>query len=312
MSDTSTKSWLARLKTGLSKSTNALSSSLSALFTGKRKLDAETLEDLEDLLIAADFGVATAAKVAERLTAERYDKDVDPAEVRAALAAIIVETLAPVAQPLPDAPAQKPYIMLIVGVNGTGKTTTIGKLASNYIASGHSVMLAAADTFRAAAIDQLRIWGERSGAEVITSEVGADPASVAFKAVEAAKAQGSDILMIDTAGRLQNKSELMEELAKIMRVIRKLDEDAPHATILVLDATTGQNTVNQVEVFSEVADVTGLIMTKLDGTARGGVLVACAEKFGLPIHAIGIGEGIEDLQPFDATTFARAIVGEAA
>lgn len=312
MSETGAKGWLARLKAGLSKSTNALSGGLSALFTGKRKLDAETLEDLEDLLITADFGVATAAKVAERLTTDRYDKDIDPAEVRAALAGVITETLTPVAQPLPDAPSQKPYIMLMVGVNGTGKTTTIGKLASNYIASGRSVMLAAADTFRAAAIDQLRIWGERSGAEVVTSDIGADPASVAFKAVEAAKAQGTDIIMIDTAGRLQNKTELMDELAKIVRVVRKLDEDAPHATILVLDATTGQNAINQVEVFSEVADVTGLIMTKLDGTARGGVLVACAEKFGLPIHAIGIGEGIEDLQPFDAATFSRAIVGESA
>lgn len=312
MSEPKAKGWISRLKAGLSKSASSLSSGVTALFTNKRRLDASTLEELEDVLIMSDLGVNTASAVTERLSASRYDKGIEPAEVRAALAEVITETLTPVAIPLPSHPEKKPYIMLMVGVNGTGKTTTIGKLASQYIAGGKSVMLAAADTFRAAAIDQLKIWGERSGASVVASDVGADPASVAFKALEAAKAQGTDIVMIDTAGRLQNKQGLMDELAKIIRVIRNLDEDAPHATVLVLDATTGQNAINQVEVFRDVADITGLIMTKLDGTARGGVLVACAEKFGLPVHAIGVGEGIDDLHPFEADQFAQALIGESA
>ncbi len=309
MSIDSRDSWLVRLRHGLGKSAASINDGLSGLFKGTRKLDERTLEDIEDVLIMADLGAATAARVTARLNADRFDKDIAADDVRAALADVVAETLGPVAQPLIVEPANKPHVILMVGVNGSGKTTTIGKLAHQLQLDGNSVMLAAADTFRAAAIEQLTIWGERNGVPVIAKKAGADAAAVAYEALEAARAQKVDVLMIDTAGRLQNKTDLMDELAKMVRVIRKYDEDAPHDTLLVLDATTGQNALHQVEVFTDVAQVSGLVMTKLDGTARGGVLVACAEKFGLPVHAIGVGEGIEDLQPFDAEEFALGIAG---
>ncbi len=296
-----------RLTAGLSRSATGLRNSIGELFT-KRRLDREALDELEDLLIAADLGPATAARVTERLAAEKFDKEVEPEEIRAALGAVVREILEPVAVPMAIDPAHRPHVVLVVGVNGTGKTTTIGKIAKGLGDAGRSVMLAAADTFRAAAIEQLTIWGERTGAAVVAKEVGADPASVAYEALARARAEGVDVLLIDTAGRLHNKRELMDELAKVVRVLGKLEPDAPHEVLLVLDATTGQNTLRQVEVFSEVARVSGLAMTKLDGTARGGVLVAVAEKFALPVHFIGIGESADDLQPFDADAFARALV----
>ena len=317
MSEPDAKGWFTRLKDGLKKSTTSVSDSITGLFTtgalsGKRKLDAETLDKLEDVLIMADFGVATAARVTQELGRTRLDREVSGEEIRRTLAGVVAQTLIPVACPLVINPANRPHVLLVVGVNGSGKTTTIGKLARQFRGQGKSVMLAAGDTFRAAAIEQLAVWGERNGVPVIAKPVGSDAAAVAFEALEKARAQNVDVLMIDTAGRLQNKQGLMEELAKIVRVIRKADPAAPHDTLLVLDATTGQNAVQQVEVFRSVAQITGLIMTKLDGTARGGVLVACAEKFKLPIHAIGVGESIEDLQPFDAREFAEAIAGVAA
>ncbi|MGE0665967.1 MAG: signal recognition particle-docking protein FtsY [Sphingomonadales bacterium] len=317
MSEPEKKGWFTRLKDGLKKSSNSVSDGITGLFTtgvlsGKRKLDAETLDELEDVLIMADFGVATAARVTQELGRTRMDKEVSGEEIRRTLAGVVAQTLIPVARPLVIDPARKPHVLLVVGVNGSGKTTTIGKLARQFRGQGKSVMLAAGDTFRAAAIEQLAVWGERNNVPVIAKPVGADAAAVAFEAIEMARAQAIDVLMIDTAGRLQNKQGLMEELAKIVRVIRKADPTAPHDTLLVLDATTGQNAVQQVEVFRSVAQITGLIMTKLDGTARGGVLVACAEKFKLPIHAIGVGESIEDLQPFDAREFADTIAGVAA
>ena len=311
MSEEGKKGWFARLKSGLRRSAGSVSDGIGGVFSGRRKLDDATLEELEDILIMADFGVPTATKVTQRLGDSRYDKDVSDDEVRVALAEVVAETLTPVAKPLTIDPAHKPHVLLVVGVNGSGKTTTIGKLARQLQDEKKSVMLAAGDTFRAAAIEQLSVWGERNKVPVIRKEVGADPAAVAYEALETAKAQGVDVLIIDTAGRLHNKQGLMEELAKVVRVIGKFDDTAPHDTLLVLDATTGQNALQQVEVFKDVAHVSGLIMTKLDGTARGGVLVACAEKFGLPIHAIGVGEGIEDLQPFDARQFAEAIAGVA-
>ncbi len=316
MSDTEKKGWFSRLKDGLKKSTSSVSDGISGLFTtgilsGKRKLDAETLDELEDVLIMADFGVVTAAKVTEELGRTRLDKEVSSEEIRRTLASVVARTLAPVARPLVIDPANRPHVILVVGVNGSGKTTTIGKLARQFRAQGKSVMLAAGDTFRAAAIEQLAVWGERNNVPVIAKPVGSDAAAVAYEALDAARAANVDVLMIDTAGRLQNKQGLMEELAKVVRVIRKYDPAAPHDTLLVLDATTGQNAVQQVDVFLSVAQVTGLIMTKLDGTARGGVLVACAERFKLPIHAIGVGESIEDLQPFDANEFANTIAGVA-
>jgi len=317
VSEAEKKGWFSRLRDGLKKSTSSVSDGITGLFTtgvlsGKRKLDAATLDELEDVLIMADFGVATAARVTQELGRTRLDKEVSDDEVRRTLAGVVAQTLIPVARPLVIDPANRPHVILVVGVNGSGKTTTIGKLARQFRGQGKSVMLAAGDTFRAAAIEQLAIWGERNGVPVIAKPVGSDAAAVAFEALETARAQNIDVLMIDTAGRLQNKQGLMEELAKIVRVIRKADPAAPHDTLLVLDATTGQNAVQQVEVFLGVAQITGLIMTKLDGTARGGVLVACAEKFGLPIHAIGVGESIEDLQPFDAREFADTIAGVAA
>jgi len=302
------RTWLQRLKSGLSRSSGSLTSGIAGLFT-KAKLDCETIDDLEDLLIQADLGLETSHRITERISKERYDKAISPEEVRAVIADEVAKVLQPLAKPLLPDPAHKPHVILMVGVNGTGKTTTIGKLAHAFRDRGLSVMMAAGDTFRAAAIEQLQVWGERVGAEVVTTKIGGDPAGLAFDALKRAEETGIDVLLVDTAGRLQNKTHLMEELAKVIRVIRKLEPDAPHDTVLVLDATTGQNALSQVSTFREVAEISGLVMTKLDGTARGGILVACAEKFGLPIHAVGVGEGIEDLQPFDAASFARLIAG---
>ena len=274
----------------------------------RRVLDDAMLESLEEVLIAADMGVQTAVRVTANIAEGRFGKRISTPELRNALAAEIARILGPVARPMPLYP-QKPQVVLVVGVNGSGKTTTIGKLASQFKAAGKTVIIAAGDTFRAAAVEQLQVWGNRAGVPVLTAPEGSDPASLAFDALTQAQADGADLLMIDTAGRLQNRQDLMEELAKIVRVIRKIDPTAPHNTILVLDATTGQNAINQVEIFRKIADVTGLVMTKLDGTAKGGVLVALADKFGLPIHAIGVGEQIDDLQAFDPDDFARALVG---
>jgi fused signal recognition particle receptor len=274
----------------------------------RRILDDEMLERLEDVLIQSDMGVDTAARVTANIAEGRFGKRISTAELRQALASEIARIMGPVARPLPLYP-QKPQVVLVVGVNGSGKTTTIGKLASQFKAAGKKVVIAAGDTFRAAAVEQLQVWGNRAGVPVLTAPEGSDPASLAFDALTQAQQDGADLLMIDTAGRLQNRQDLMEELAKIVRVIRKKDPTAPHNTILVLDATTGQNAVAQVEIFRKIADVSGLVMTKLDGTAKGGVLVSLADKFGLPIHAIGVGEQIDDLSPFDPDDFARALVG---
>jgi fused signal recognition particle receptor len=302
------KGWFARLKDGLTKSSNALTQNIAKVLT-KRKLDGETLQDLEDILIQADLGVDTALAITEALAKDRFDKEISSEEVRAFLAAEVEAVLEPVAKPLEIDSRHKPFIILVVGVNGTGKTTTIGKLAAQFRADGHKVLLAAGDTFRAAAIDQLKIWGERAGADVIAHNIGADAAGLAYDAINQAREQGHSVVMIDTAGRLQNKADLMAELEKVVRVVNKRDETAPHAVLLVLDATTGQNALNQVEIFKNVAGVTGLIVTKLDGTARGGILVAISEKYQIPVHAIGVGETLDDMQPFDATEFAAAIVG---
>ena len=298
--------FFSRLKAGLFKTSSKLSDGVAGIFT-KRKLDAQTLEELEDLLISADLGVAAAARITQILAKDRYDKEIAPAEVRAVLAEEIAKTLRPHAAPLKIDPARRPHVILMTGVNGAGKTTTIGKLGRKFRDEGRGVMFAAGDTFRAAAIEQLQVWGARIGAPVITRNVGADAAGLAYDALKAARAAGVDVLLIDTAGRLQNRKELMAELEKIVRVLRKLDETAPHDVLLTLDATVGQNALSQVAAFQECAGVTGLIMAKLDGTARGGVLVALAEKFDLPIHYIGVGESVDDLQPFDADAFARAL-----
>lgn len=274
----------------------------------RRVLDDAMLESLEELLIQADMGVDTAVRVTANIAEGRFGRKISTRELRAALAAEVARIMEPVARPMPLYP-QKPQVVLVVGVNGSGKTTTIGKLASQFKAAGKQVVIAAGDTFRAAAVEQLQIWGSRAGVPVLTAPEGSDPASLAFDALTKARADGADLLMIDTAGRLQNRQDLMEELAKIVRVIRKVDPSAPHNTLLVLDATTGQNAVTQVDIFRKIADVSGLVMTKLDGTAKGGVLVALADKFGLPIHAIGVGEQIDDLAPFDPEEFARALVG---
>jgi fused signal recognition particle receptor len=274
----------------------------------RRVLDDAMLESLEEVLIQADMGVDTAVRVTANIAEGRFGKRISTGELRAALATEVARIMAPVARPMPIYPT-KPQVVLVVGVNGSGKTTTIGKLASQFKAAGKSVIIAAGDTFRAAAVEQLQIWGQRAGVPVMTAPEGSDPASLAFDALTRARAEGADLLMIDTAGRLQNRQDLMEELAKIVRVIRKVDATAPHNTLLVLDATTGQNALLQVEIFRKIADVSGLVMTKLDGTAKGGVLVALADKFGLPIHAIGVGEQIDDLAPFDPDEFARALVG---
>ena len=305
---TEKRGWWSRLTGGLMRTSSALSDRVTGLFT-KRKLDATTLEDLEDALIQADFGVETATRMAEAVGKGRYEKGISPDEVRAILATEIERALDPVAVPITLDAAKRPYVILTVGVNGAGKTTTIGKLALKFKAEGRSVMLAAGDTFRAAAIEQLRVWGDRTGVPVISREQGSDAAGLAFDAFKEAREAGTDVLLIDTAGRLQNKAGLMAELEKIVRVIRKLDAEAPHATLLVLDATVGQNALSQVELFSQAAPVSGLVMTKLDGTARGGILIALAAKFGLPVHFIGVGEGVEDLEPFAARDFARAITG---
>jgi len=304
------QNWFQRLASGLKRSSDQLTGSIAAVFT-RRKLDQEMLDDLEDILIQADFGVDMATTVTDALRRDRFDRDITDEEVRGILAAEIVKVLEPVARPLTLDPAVKPFVILMVGVNGTGKTTTIGKLASLFAAQGRKVMLAAGDTFRAAAIEQLQVWGDRTGAPVIKKPAGSDASGLAYEAVEQAKAQGSDVLLIDTAGRLQNRDELMGELEKIIRVIRKVDPTAPHATLLTLDATTGQNALNQVEIFGKRAGVTGLVMTKLDGTARGGILVAIAKKFALPVHFIGVGEGVDNLEPFAAQDFAQAIAGNA-
>ncbi len=302
------RGFFARLTQGLTRSSAALTSGITDVFA-KRKLDAATLEELEDVLVQADLGVETAMKVAESVGEGRYGREIAPDEVKAILAAEVSRVLDPVARPMPLDPSLKPQIVLVVGVNGSGKTTTIGKLASKFTQRGKTVMLAAGDTFRAAAVEQLKVWGERTGAPVVTRPHGADAASLAFDAIKEAKAAGTDVLMIDTAGRLQNKTELMAELEKVVRVIRKIDPKAPHTVLLVLDATVGQNAMSQVEVFKRSAGVTGLAMTKLDGTAKGGILVAIAAKHRLPIHFIGVGEGIDDLEPFDPEEFAAAIAG---
>ncbi len=301
-------SWFHKLKSGLTRSSNALSEGITAIFT-KRKLDDAALEEFEDMLIKADLGMDTAVAIAAKLGEGRYDKEVTDEEVKAVLAGEIERRLEPVARPLVVDPALKPHVVLVVGVNGTGKTTTIGKLTAKLRAEGKTVVLAAGDTFRAAAIEQLKIWGERTGARVVAKETGADAAGLAFDALTEARAEGADVLLIDTAGRLQNKDELMAELEKIVRVVRKIDPSAPHSVLLTLDATTGQNALNQVEIFGQRAGVTGLVMTKLDGTARGGILVAIAAKYGLPVHFIGVGEGVDDLEPFAADDFAKALAG---
>ena len=304
------RSWFQRMKDGLARSSRELTGNIAGVFT-KRKLDEDTLQDLEDVLIRADLGMETALRVTDALAATRYGKDVSDTEVRAIMAAEVEKVLTPVARPLELDLNHKPHVILVVGVNGTGKTTTIGKLAAKLTDGGLSVMLAAGDTFRAAAIEQLKIWGERTKSPVISSKLGADAAGLAYDAFEKAKEAGSDVLIIDTAGRLQNKVELMAELEKIVRVLGKLDPEAPHTVLQTVDATTGQNALNQVEIFRNVAGVNGLVMTKLDGTARGGILVAIAAKHKLPVYFIGVGEQVDDLEPFSASEFARAIAGVA-
>jgi fused signal recognition particle receptor len=299
--------WFARLSAGLKRTASTIGGAISDLVS-KRPLDAATIEELEDVLIRADLGVAVADRIAAAVAEGRYEKTVTPEEVKRILAGEVKKVLDGVAKPLEVAPKQ-PFVILVVGVNGSGKTTTIGKLGAKFRREGKTVMLVAGDTFRAAAIDQLKIWGERTGARVVAREPGADSAGLAYDALEAARRDRIDVLMLDTAGRLQNKAALMGELEKIVRVIKKIDESAPHAVLLVLDATVGQNALSQVEEFTRTAGVTGLAMTKLDGTARGGILVAIAERFRLPVHFIGVGEGIDDLEPFVARDFAAAIAG---
>jgi fused signal recognition particle receptor len=308
MNDTPKQSWFARLTGGLKRTSASIGSAISDLIS-KRKLDAATIEELEELLIRADLGVDVSARIAAAIAAGRFDKMVSDAEVKGILAAEVEKVLIPVARPLLIDASAKPFVILVVGVNGSGKTTTIGKLSARFRAEGRKVMLAAGDTFRAAAIEQLKIWGERSGAKVIAKTQGSDAASLAFEAVTAAKSEGADILIMDTAGRLQNRTELMAELEKIVRVMKKVDAGAPHAVLLVLDATVGQNALSQASEFSRIAGITGLVMTKLDGTARGGILVALAAKHALPVHFIGVGEGVDDLAPFAAKDFANAIAG---
>lgn len=298
--------WFHRLRSGLTKTSSRLSDGITGLFT-KKKLDPTTLEDLEDLLIQADLGVDTAMRITDALSKGRFEKGIAPDDVRRVLAEEVERVLNPVARSLVLDTAARPHVIVVVGVNGAGKTTTIGKLAAKFASEGKKVMLAAGDTFRAAAIDQLQIWGDRTGATVVAREVGADASGLAYDALKAAREGQYDVLIVDTAGRLQNKQALMDELEKVIRVLRKLDPDAPHDVALVLDATTGQNAMQQVEVFRERAGVTALIMTKLDGTARGGILVSISARFAIPVYAIGVGEGTDDLQPFDAGQFAKAI-----
>ncbi len=302
------RSWWQRLTGGLSRTSQAITQGVADIFT-KRKLDALKLEELEDVLLRADLGVGATTRIIEAVGKARYDRDIAPEEVRAILAREVEAVLTPVAQPLEIEETKKPFVVLVVGVNGSGKTTTIAKLASKWTGERKKVVLAAGDTFRAAAVDQLKIWGERLDAEVVAGKEGADAAGLAFDAIKRAGEIGADILLMDTAGRLQNRAELMAELEKIVRVMKKAEPEAPHAVLLVLDATVGQNALQQVEIFGRTAGVTGLVMTKLDGTARGGILVAIAEAHGLPIHYIGVGEGQDDLEPFTARDFARAIAG---
>jgi fused signal recognition particle receptor len=300
--------WLQRLRTGLGRSSNRLRDNIAAVLH-KRRLDAETLEELEEALIGADLGVETAAELVQELARTRFGKEVTDLEVRTALAASIAAILEPVARPFQLDPGWRPAVILVCGVNGTGKTTTIGKFAQQFRAGGERVLLAAGDTFRAAAIEQLEIWGQRTGCEVIKRPPGADAAGLAFDALQQARDQAADVLMIDTAGRLHNKQALMDELAKVVRVLKKLDPEAPHETLLVLDATTGQNARTQVETFRAMVPISGLVVTKLDGTARGGVVVALARQFGLPVRALGVGEQVDDLRPFEAKAFAQALLG---
>ena len=298
----------SRLKAGLTRTANVLSSGLTGFLT-KQRLDAETIQGLEEALIRADLGANLARRLAAEIAEGRYDAEISEKEIREHLATAITRVLLPSARPFVVDDARKPYVVLVAGVNGTGKTTTIGKLAAKLRNQGKRVTLAAGDTFRAAAIEQLKIWGERAGADVIARAPGSDAAGLAFEALEKAKNEKTDVLLIDTAGRLQNKAGLMAELQKVARVLKKLDSAAPHAAVLVLDATTGQNAISQVEAFQAAVPLTGLVMTKLDGTAKGGILVALADRFALPIHFIGVGEGIDDLQVFDAPSFARALTG---
>ena len=300
--------WLGRLRTGLSKSSNKLVDGISSVFT-RRKLDDEAIEGLEDVLITADVGPSTAAMLAAKIAATRFEKDITPEAVRDVLAGEIATILEPVARPIDLSAGKKPHVILVIGVNGTGKTTTIGKLAKAMRDDGRKVVLAAGDTFRAAAVEQLKIWGARAGCPVVARDQGADAAGLAFDALQQAQQDQADVLLIDTAGRLHNKANLMAELEKVARVLKKLDPDAPHDCLLVLDATTGQNALSQVATFQEMLPVTGLVVTKLDGSAKGGVLVALAERFGLPVHAVGVGESAEDLRPFEASVFARELMG---
>ncbi|MGB2321203.1 MAG: signal recognition particle-docking protein FtsY [Candidatus Puniceispirillaceae bacterium] len=301
-------SWLKKLTSGLSKTSARVTSSLSSLL-GRSSIDAASIEEVEDALISADLGTAAAARLAERVRRHKFDGEVTAQALTGALADGITEILEPVASPLVPQAGNRPHVVLLVGVNGSGKTTTAGKLAQQWRQQGKSVMLAAGDTFRAAAIEQLQIWGDRTGTEVIAGAQGGDAAALAYQALEKARSQRTDVLIIDTAGRLQNRTELMDELAKIVRVIRKLDETAPHDSVIVLDGTVGQNALSQVSAFQDIADVSGLIVTKLDGSAKGGVVIALAEKFQLPVHAVGVGEGADDLQPFEARDFANALAG---
>jgi fused signal recognition particle receptor len=300
--------WLARLRHGLARSSSKISEGINQV-VGRRKLDADALDELEEMLIASDMGTGIAEEVTQKLKSTRFNQEVTSEEVRQALADEVEKLLWPIAKPLKLDPAKKPHVILVIGVNGSGKTTTIAKLARQFRDEGKSVILAAGDTFRAAAVEQLRIWGERTGCPVVWRPDGADAAGLAFDALEEAKRDGADVLLIDTAGRLHNKANLMAELQKIVRVIKKVDPAAPHTVLLVLDATTGQNAHAQAETFREIVGVTGLVVTKLDGTARGGVVVSLAEKYGIPVHAIGVGESAEDLRPFEAAAFARSLVG---
>jgi fused signal recognition particle receptor len=302
------QSWWRRLSSGLKRTSSSLGTAVADLVT-KRKLDRAMLDDIEDVLLRADLGTEVAARISDAVGHGRYDKSISADEVKSVVATEVEKVLAPVAKPLIIDETKKPFVILVVGVNGSGKTTTIGKLAATLSAEGRKVMLAAGDTFRAAAIEQLKVWGERTKSPVIAGAQGSDSASLAFNALSAARDDKRDVLLVDTAGRLQNKAELMNELEKVVRVIRKIDDTAPHAVLLVLDATVGQNALSQVDAFHRTAGVTGLVMTKLDGTARGGILVALAEKYKLPVHFIGVGESVDDLAPFTASDFAKAIAG---
>jgi fused signal recognition particle receptor len=305
---TERRSWFGRLRAGLARSSERLNEGINAIFN-RRRLDDEALLELEELLISSDMGVGVAAEVTEALRRNRFNQEVSPEEVRAALAEQVIRLVEPVTRPLRIDRERRPFVILVIGVNGSGKTTTIAKLAKQYCDRGLRVVLAAGDTFRAAAVEQLQIWGERIGAPVVTRAAGSDSAGLAYDALIQARAEDADILLIDTAGRLHNKADLMGELQKIVRVLKKVDPQAPHSVLLVLDATTGQNAHAQAEIFRAMVGVTGIVMTKLDGTARGGVLVSLAEKYGIPIHAIGVGETAEDLRPFEARAYARSLVG---